>query len=288
VEGSGPEYSGNRTFAFDDAPKESEETVDLKLNGKVAMVGGASKGLGFAVARALAADGAQVSIASRNRQAIEAAGRRIEEDTGVPVLATAADLASADAIARWHRETLDRFGGIDLLFTNAGGPPAGRVLDFDDAAWQAAFELLVLGVVRQIRLVVPSMRARGGGAIVMSTSSAVKEPIANIALSNVLRASVAALAKTLALELAESHIRVNQLVPGRIGTDRVREIDEVNARKAGISPEQQRQRSALMIPMGRYGEPDEFGRVAAFLLSDAAAYVTGASVQVDGGLVRGV
>jgi 3-oxoacyl-[acyl-carrier protein] reductase len=288
VEGSGPEYSGNRTFAFDDAPKESEETVDLKLNGKVAMVGGASKGLGFAVARALAADGAQVSIASRNRQAIEAAGRRIEEDTGVPVLATAADLASADAIARWHRETLDRFGGIDLLFTNAGGPPAGRVLDFDDAAWQAAFELLVLGVVRQIRLVVPSMRARGGGAIVMSTSSAVKEPIANIALSNVLRASVAALAKTLALELAESHIRVNQLVPGRIGTDRVREIDEVNARKAGISPEQQRQRSASMIPMGRYGEPDEFGRVAAFLLSDAAAYVTGASVQVDGGLVRGV
>ena len=262
--------------------------MDLKLSGKEAMVGGASKGLGFAVARALAADGAQLSIASRNRQAIEAAGRRIELETGAPVLAAAADLASADAIARWHQETLDRFGGIDLLFTNAGGPPAGRVLDFDDAAWQAAFELLVLSVVRQIRLVVPSMQARGGGAIVMSTSSAVKEPIANIALSNVLRASVAALAKTLALELAESHIRVNQLVPGRIGTDRVREIDEVNARKAGISPEQQRQRSASTIPMGRYGEPDEFGRVAAFLLSDAAAYVTGASVQVDGGLIRGL
>jgi 3-oxoacyl-[acyl-carrier protein] reductase len=225
--------------------------VDLKLSGKVAMVGGASKGLGFAVARALAADGAQVSIASRDRQAIEAAGGRIEQDTGGQVLAVAADLASA-------------------------------------AAWQAAFELLVLGVVRQIRLVVPSMQARGGGAIVMSTSSAVKEPIANIALSNVLRASVAALAKSLALELAETHIRVNQLVPGRIGTDRVREIDEINARKAGISAEQQRQLSASTIPMGRYGEPDEFGRVAAFLLSDAAAYVTGASVQVDGGLVRGL
>jgi 3-oxoacyl-[acyl-carrier protein] reductase len=262
--------------------------VDLKLSGKVAMVGGASKGLGFAVARALAADGAQVSIASRNRQAIDAAGRRIEQETGTPVLATAGDLASADAIARWHQATLDRFGGIDLLFTNAGGPPAGRVLDFDDAAWQSAFELLVLSVVRQIRLVVPSMQMRGGGAIVMSTSSAVKEPIPNIALSNVLRASVAALAKTLALELAASRIRVNQLVPGRIGTDRVQEIDAINAKKAGISPDEQRQRSVSAIPMGRYGDPDEFGRVAAFLLSDAAAYVTGASVQVDGGMVKGL
>ncbi len=263
-------------------------SVDLKLSGKVAMVGGASKGLGFAVARALAADGAHVSIASRNQQAIDAAARQIAENTGAPVLAIAADLASADAIARWHRATLDRFGGIDLLFTNAGGPPAGRVFDFDDAAWQSAFELLVLGVVRQIRLVVPSMHARGGGSILMSTSSAVKEPIANIALSNVLRASVAALAKTLALELAASHIRVNQLVPGRIGTDRVREIDEINAKKAGISADEQRQRSVSTIPMGRYGDPDEFGRVAAFLLSDAAAYVTGASLQVDGGMVRGL
>ena len=262
--------------------------MDLKLSGKVAMVGGASKGLGFAVARALAADGAHVSIASRNQQAIAAAARQIAEDTRAPVLACAADLASADAIARWHQATLDRFGGIDLLFTNAGGPPAGRVLDFDDAAWQSAFELLVLGVVRQVRLVVPSMRARGGGSILMSTSSAVKEPIANIALSNVLRASVAALAKTLALELAASRIRVNQLVPGRIGTDRVREIDEINAKKAGISAGEQRQRSVSTIPMGRYGDPDEFGRVAAFLLSDAAAYVTGASLQVDGGMVRGL
>ncbi len=223
MEGRGPEhYSETGHSRFDDGPKGvSEETVDLKLSGKVAMVGGASKGLGFAVARALAADGAQVSIASRNRQTIEAAGRRIEEDTGVPVLATAADLASADAIARWHQETLDRFGGIDLLFTNAGGPPAGRVLDFDDAAWQAAFELLVLAVVRQIRLVVPSMQARGGGAIVMSTSSAVKEPITNIALSNVLRASVAARSRRRLAMLESSprsHIQHDQ--PARAGPDR--------------------------------------------------------------------
>jgi 3-oxoacyl-[acyl-carrier protein] reductase len=262
--------------------------MNLGLNGKVAMIGGGSRGLGLAVARALAGEGAQVSIASRNPDAIKTAGARIQQESGGQVLTFAADLASDTAIAEWHRTTVDRFGPVDLLFTNSGGPPAGRVLDFDDAGWRAAFELLLLSVIRQVRLVVPSMEARGGGAILMSTSSAVKEPIANIALSNVVRASVAALAKTLALELAASKIRVNQLVPGRIGTDRVREIDEINAKKAGISPDEQRQRSVSTIPLGRYGEPDEYGRMAAFLLSDAAAYITGASVQVDGGLVRGL
>jgi 3-oxoacyl-[acyl-carrier protein] reductase len=262
--------------------------VDLKLNGKVAMVGGGSRGLGLAVARALAAEGARLSIASRNREAIERAGADLARETGSDVLTTAADLASAADIARWHQTTVERFGGVDLLFTNAGGPPAGRALDFGDDAWQSAFELLVLSVVRQVRLAVPSMQQRGGGAILMSTSSAVKEPIPNIALSNVLRASVAALAKTLALELASAGIRVNQLIPGRIGTDRVVEIDAGNAKKAGISPDEQKRRSVSTIPLGRYGDPDEFGKMAAFLLSDAAAYVTGASVQVDGGLVRGL
>jgi len=252
------------------------------------MVGGASRGLGFAVARALAAEGALVSIASRNRQAIDAAGARLDAAGGPSVLAVAADMASADDIAEWHRATVARFGGVDLLFANGGGPPAGRALDFPDSAWQSAFDLLVLSVVRQVRLVVPAMKRRGGGAIVFSTSSAVKEPIPNIALSNVLRAAVGALAKTLALELAQDGIRVNQLIPGRIGTDRVREIDAINAGKAGISPDEQQRRSAATIPLGRYGDPDEFGRAAAFLLSDASSYMTGASVQVDGGLVRGV
>ena len=262
--------------------------MNLGLNGKVAMVGGGSRGLGLAVARALAAEGAHVSIASRSRESIDAAGVRIQEESEAQVLATAADLASAEGISSWHRATLGHFGRVDLLFTNGGGPPAGRVLDFDDAAWRGAFELLGLSVVRQVRLVVPSMEAQGGGAILLSTSSAVKEPIPNIALSNVLRASVAALAKTLAFELAPSRIRVNQIIPGRIGTDRVRELDETNAMKAGVSTAEQQRRSAATIPLGRYGEPEEFGRMAAFLLSDAAAYMTGASVQVDGGLVRGL
>src|SRR5712692_7197649 len=249
------------------------------------MVGGASKGLGLAVARALAAEGAQVSIASRDGGAIRAAGASLQRDTGAAVLAEPADLSDAGAIAAWHASTITRFGGVDLLFTNTGGPPSGPAVAFDDRAWQNGFELLVLSAIRMVRLVVPSMQARGGGAILMSTSSSVKEPIPNLALSNVLRASVSALAKTLAIELAPSRIRVNQLIPGRIDTDRVRQLDEINSKRAGISPDEQQQRQAAAIPLGRYGQPDEFGRVAAFLLSDAAAYITGASVQVDGGLI---
>jgi 3-oxoacyl-[acyl-carrier protein] reductase len=139
-----------------------------------------------------------------------------------------------------------------------------------------------------VRGAVPLMQARGGGAILMSTSSSVKEPISNLGLSTVLRASVSALAKTLALELAGSSIRVNQIVPGRIDTDRVRQLDDINAKKQSITPDQARAKAMAAIPMGRYGQPEEFGRVAAFLLSDAASYMTGATVQVDGGLIRSV
>jgi 3-oxoacyl-[acyl-carrier protein] reductase len=262
--------------------------MNLGLNGKVAMVAGASRGLGFAVARALAAEGVHVSISSRNPDAIAAAGSRIKAETGGDVLAIAADVLSGEAIARWHQATLDRFGGLDLLFTNCGGPPAGSTLAFDDAAWQKAFELILLSAVRMIRLAVPSMVGRGGGSILLPTSSAVKEPIANIALSNALRSSVASLAKTLAVELAPQKIRVNHLVPGRIATDRVEEIDAINAKKAGIAVEEQRKRMFAAIPMSRYGDPQEFANAAVFLLSGAASYITGASLQVDGGMIRSV
>ena len=170
----------------------------------------------------------------------------------------------------------------------SGGPPAGSALSFDDAAWQNAVDLLLFSTLRMIRAVVPSMKQRGGGSILVSTSSSVKEPIPNLALSNVIRAAVSSLAKTLSLELAGDHIRVNQLIPGRIDTVRVRQLDEIAGKRQGISAEQAKAKSVGMIPLGRYGEPPEFGTVGAFLLSDAAAYVTGATVQVDGGLIRGV
>ena len=264
---------------------DSRRGMDLGLKGKVAMVAGASRGLGFAVAQALANEGALVSIASRDETSIGEAAKRIGCDQ---VLATPLDVRSAEGILRWTRATEDRFGGVDLLFANGGGPPAGAALSFDDAAWQGAVDLLLFSALRMVRAAVPSMTARGGGAILMSTSSSVKEPIQNLGLSTVLRASVSALAKTLALELAASGIRVNQIVPGRIDTDRVRQLDEINGKKQGVSAEQAKAKSMLSIPMARYGEPEEFGRVAAFLLSNAASYMTGATVQVDGGLIRSV
>jgi 3-oxoacyl-[acyl-carrier protein] reductase len=262
--------------------------MNLGLKNKVAMVAGGSRGLGYAVARALAEEGVQVSIASRDPSSIAAAGKKIEQETGAKLLAVAADVSSAQAIEQWHKATIEHFGGIDLLFTNSGGPPPGAALSFDDAAWQKAFDLLLMSAVRTIRLVVPSMAARGGGSIVLPTSSSVKEPIANLALSNILRASVAALSKTLANELVSQKIRVNHLIPGRISTDRLRELDEANSKRAGITIEEQQKKMMATIPMGRYGDPREFANAAVFLLSDAAAYITGATLQADGGQMRGV
>ena len=262
--------------------------MDLQLKNKVVLIAGASKGLGYAVAQALAQEGATVSISSRDESSIAAAASRIERETGATVFHMPVDVRSGDAIQKWVTATADKFGGIDGLMTNSGGPPAGLAISFDDAAWQEAAELLLFSTVRMVRATVPVMKTRGGGAILVSTSSSVKEPVQNLALSTVLRASVSALAKTLAIELASAKIRVNQIIPGRIDTDRVRHLDEVNAKKQGVSVEEAKARAISTIPMGRYGEGPEFGRVGAFLLSGAASYMTGATVQVDGGLIRSV
>ena len=252
------------------------------------MVAGASRGLGYAVARGLAAEGARVSIASRSQDAIDAAAKRIASETGSQAIGAALDVKSGESIAAWGQRTITELGGVDLLFVNAGGPPAGTALSFDDDAWKAAYELLVLSAVRMVRVAAPSMKSRGGGAIVVSTSSAVKEPIPNLALSNIVRSSVAALSKTLANELAADRIRVNHLLPGRIDTDRVRELDVIRGKASNSSPDDVKAAYSKMIPLGRYGQADEFASAAVFLFSDAARYITGASLQVDGGLIRGV
>ena len=262
--------------------------MDLGLKGKIAMVAGASRGLGFAIARELAREGARVSVASREAGAAESAAQKIREEFGTEALASACDVRSTEALAAWHRATIEKFGGLDLLVTNSGGPPAGNFENFDAAAWQNAFELLVLSAIRLARLAVPSMTERGGGSILMLTSVSVKEPVPNLILSNVIRPATAALAKSLANELAARRIRVNQILPGRIATDRLKELDGFASKKAGISLEDQQRRVTSSIPLARYGDPLEFARVAAFLLSDAASYITGATLQVDGGMTRSV
>ena len=216
--------------------------------------------------------------------AVHAAGERIGSETGAKALATAVDVRSAQVLEAWQQETLKTFGGIDLLYPNGGGPPVGPAHAFDDAAWQQSFELLLLSVVRMVRLAVPSMTERGGGSIVIPTSSCVKQPIPNLGLSNVLRAAVSALAKSLADELASKNIRVNQLVPGRIATERRAQIEQASSRRLGIPLEEQRRMQMAEIPLGRYGEPDELACAAVFLFSAVGRYITGATLQVDGGL----
>lgn len=262
--------------------------MDLGLAGRVAMVAGASKGLGFAVARALAAESAKVSIGSRDGAALEAAGEEIRRATGADILAMEADMGSLQAIERWRDATRERWGGIDMVFVNTGGPPPGAFDAFDDPAWQRAFELQLLSAVRLVRATVPSMRTRGGGSIIFSTSSSVEEPIPNLLLSNVFRAAVAGLAKTLAGELAREGIRVNVAIPGRLDTDRVRELDAMNARISGTGAAEQKSKHVASIPMGRYGEPPEYANAVVFLLSPAAGYITGANLRIDGGIIRSV
>ncbi len=259
--------------------------MDLELAGKVALVPASSQGLGRAVALALGREGASVAMCSRDQQSIEAAAKDVRA-TGADVMAMACDVTKADQIEALVSGTVGRFGGIDILVTNAGGPPAGTFDRFSDADWQAAFELTLMSSVRLIRAVLPSMRSRGGGAIVAMTSSSIKQPIPNLLLSNVMRSGVAAMIKTLADEVAGDGIRANTVVPGRIATQRIEQLDRANAERQGTDVETVRNQSLAQIPMSRYGEPEEFGDMVAFLVSPRASYITGATVQIDGGMIR--
>jgi 3-oxoacyl-[acyl-carrier protein] reductase len=262
--------------------------VDLGLRGKIALVGGASRGLGRACAKALATEGARVVLCARTPERLTEAAREIERDTGSETLAVPADLRRADDITRLVNATREAFGSIDILVHNTGGPPPGLFLDHDDEAWGAAFDGLLLSFVRLCRAVVPAMRAKRWGRIITSTSFAVREPAERLVLSNALRTAVVAASKTLADEVAGDGITVNCVAPGAFDTDRLRSIFEAQAKETGRAIDDVRAQWESRIPIGRVSRPEELAALVAFLASDHAASITGACIPVDGGMLRGL
>jgi 3-oxoacyl-[acyl-carrier protein] reductase len=262
--------------------------MKLEIEDKVFMVAAASKGLGFGLARELALNGAIVCIASRTKAEIEQAADNLRKETGATILASIFDAANAESIKNWISEVETAFERIDGLVVNAGGPPPGNFDDFTDEQWQSAFNLTLMSAVRLIRGVLPAMRNAGGGSILTVTSMSVKEPIQRLLLSNIFRSGVTSLVKSLSVELAKDHIRVNNLMPGRIDTDRVKSLDNSIAEKSGVSAEEIKKGFEATIPLGRYGTIEEFGKAGAFLLSPAASYITGVSLAIDGGIMKTV
>lgn len=261
--------------------------MDLGLTGKVALVTAASKGLGKGVALALAREGCQVVIASRSEEQLRVAAREIAEVAGSEPLFVPTNVTRADDIDRLVATAIERHGRIDILFNNAGGPPPGYFFDFSDEQWHQAVDLLLLSTVRLMRAVVPGMRERKWGRIINSTSTAVKQPISNLLLSNAVRTAVIGLAKSLSFEVARDGITVNNLVPGSILTDRIRQNARITSERTGQPAEEIMRAAEEEIPMGRYGTVEEYAAAAAFLASEQASYITGTNFSVDGGIYRG-
>jgi 3-oxoacyl-[acyl-carrier protein] reductase len=260
--------------------------MDLGLKGKVAIITASSRGIGRAAAAVLAAEGAQITMCARTAADVTAAADEIRVRTGTKVLALHADVTKPDDILRIVHQTVETYGTVNILVNNAGGPPAGTFDSMADAEWQAAFELTMLSAIRMIRAVLPPMRKAGGGAIINVQSTSVKVPLDNLILSNAFRTGVIGLAKTLSLELAKDGIRVNNVLPGAIMTDRQREMLALQSTRSGKSVEELVRLREINIPLGRYGDPEDLGNMIAFLASERARYVTGVTVQVDGGMTR--
>ena len=260
--------------------------MQVDLSGRVAVVSGASAGIGRAIAEGFAEAGADVVIGSRREDAVARAADEIAgatRRTAVPVVADVATTAGVDGLLETARS---RFGRLDILVANAGGPPAGSGLALTDAQWEQAFNQNLMSAVRLIRGAVPLMRANNWGRILTVITSGVKVPIPQLILSNVFRSGVVAFTKTLSFELAPHNILVNNLAPGRIDTDRVRWLDGVRAKETGKPVDAVVKESVAGIPLGRYGEPREFAALAVFLASEAASYITGQTICIDGGQTR--
>lgn len=260
--------------------------MNLGLKGKPVLVMAASDGLGKAAAMEFAREGARVLLFARSEERLRRACKEISEAGGELPEYVVGDITVAADIRKAVAAAAQRFGSIFALVNNSGGPPAGGFDAFDDDAWQKAFELTLLGFIRSIRAVLPLMRAAGEGRIVNFTSSSTRQAIDNLILSNTFRTGVVGLTKTLARELARDNILINVLGPGKMDTARLRSLEAMRAEKQGLVLEDLQKKSALEIPLGRYGRPEELARLAVFLCSAANTYITGQTVLADGGLVQ--
>jgi 3-oxoacyl-[acyl-carrier protein] reductase len=262
--------------------------MDLGIKDRVALVTASSRGLGREAARALAGEGARLSICARGQDALSKTAASLREDFGVDVLSTVCDLTDEDQARGVVRKTADHFGRIDILVVNCGGPPPGEFLDHDADRWRSAVDLNLMSAVYLLQEVVPRMIPKRWGRIVFSTSISVKQPIDGLILSNSVRAAVVGMGKTLANELGRHGILVNSVCPGYFLTDRVTELAEKNAQKTGGKPQDLIDRWAGQNVLGRVARPEEFGPLVAFLCSQKAGYITGTSIAIDGGFSKGL
>ncbi|MFH0786830.1 MAG: SDR family oxidoreductase [Pseudomonadota bacterium] len=262
--------------------------MDLGLKDRVALVCGASQGLGKAVALGLAREGARLAICSRNKANILRAAAEIAQSTGVEIKGISADLSRTEEAVRFFKEALGHFGRVDILVTNAGGPPSLPFDEISDNHWRSAFDLTLMSAVTLIREVLPVMQARRFGRIINLTSVAVKQPIDGLILSNTLRAGLIGLAKTLSNTYASENILINNVCPGYTLTERVSELSKVVAGRQGIDPEKVIREWESQIPLGRLGRPEELADLVVFLASERAGYITGVTIQVDGGYFKGL
>lgn len=261
--------------------------MELQLSGKTAVIAASSQGLGKAIAEGLLREGANVVVSGREEKKLKDVFAELQQIGSGKVVFQRTDITNTEDIKQLIQTAVDQFGGVDILVNNAGGPPAGSFETITDEQWQTAFELNLLSYIRLIRESLPFLKEHGG-KIINIASSSIKEPIPGLLLSNTFRTGIVGLTKTLAQELAQYGILINTVAPGRIATDRVRHLDEVNAEKMQISREEVEERVKGTIPLGRYGKPEEFAKVVVFLASDANSYMTGSSFLVDGGMVKSI
>lgn len=262
--------------------------MDLDLKDLRALVTGASRGLGYAVASTLAAEGCYVALNSRKSDHCKQAAHQITQATGRKISTVPGDVGISGVPERVIGEAVEKLGGLDLLVTNAGGPPPGKFENFDDSVWLEAIELSLLSHVRLIRAALPHLRASSKASVLTVTSISVKQPLPNLILSNSIRAATVGLTKSLALELGHEGIRFNSILPGWTRTERVDDLMAFRARTNNTSVEEEIAMQSKDSPFGRMAEPQEFANVAVFLLSPAASYLTGVMLPVDGGTLKGL